>query len=60
MKMICWIWFPVQSQATNAHTVMAADSLEHWFSTFLMLWPFNTVPHVVVAPNHKIILVAIL
>ena len=27
-----------------------------WFSTFLILWPFNTVPHVVVTPNHKIIL----
>jgi hypothetical protein len=24
------------------------------FSTFLMLGPFNTVPHVVVAPDHKI------
>ena len=34
------------------------ESLEQWFSTFLMLWPFNTVPHVVVTPNHKIIFVA--
>ena len=25
-----------------------------WFSTFRMLRPFNTVPHVVVTPNHKI------
>ena len=30
--------------------------LEQWFSTFLMLQPFNTVPHVVVTPNHTIIL----
>jgi hypothetical protein len=25
------------------------------FLAFLMLWPFNTVPHVVVTPNHDII-----
>ena len=31
-------------------------SLDQWFSTFLMVHPFNTVPHVVVAPKHKIIL----
>jgi hypothetical protein len=30
--------------------------LEQWFLTFLMLWPFNTIPHDVVTPNHKIIL----
>jgi hypothetical protein len=30
-------------------------SLKEWFSTFLMLWPFNTVLHVVVTSNHKII-----
>ncbi|KAE8606813.1 hypothetical protein XENTR_v10010879 [Xenopus tropicalis] len=29
--------------------------LEQRFSTFLMPRPFNTVPHVVVIPNHKII-----
>ena len=30
---------------------------EQWFSAFLMPWPFNnTVPHVVVTSNHKIIL----
>jgi hypothetical protein len=29
--------------------------LSHWLSTFLMLQPFNTVPHVVVTPNHIII-----
>lgn len=26
------------------------------FSHFLTLWPFYTVPHVVVTPNHKTIL----
>jgi hypothetical protein len=29
-----------------------------WFSTFLKLQPFNTVPYVVVTPNNKIISVA--
>lgn len=33
--------------------------MEQWFSTFLMLWPFNTVPRVVVAPNCKIIFVVL-
>ncbi len=32
--------------------------VDQWFSTFLMPRPFNTVPHVVVTPNHKIIFVA--
>ena len=32
-----------------------SDPLEQWFSTFLMLRPFNTVPHVVVTPNHEVI-----
>ena len=27
-----------------------------WFSAFLTLWLFNTVPHVAVIPDHKIIL----
>ena len=26
-------------------------SLEQWFSTSLMMWPFTTVPHVVLTPN---------
>ena len=29
--------------------------LKQWFSTFLMLQPFNTVIHIMVSPNHKII-----
>ena len=32
--------------------------LDGWFSAFLMLWPFNTVPCVVVTLNHKIIFTA--
>jgi hypothetical protein len=34
--------------------------LGQWFSTFLMLQPFNTVPRVVVTPDYKIIFAAIL
>ena len=30
--------------------------LNQWSSTFPVLWPFNTVPHVVVTPNHRVIL----
>lgn len=34
-------------------------TLGQWFSTLLMLQPFNTVPHaVVIPPHHKIIFVA--
>lgn len=34
------------------------NGLDQWVSTFLMLTPFNTLPHVVVTPNHKIIFIA--
>jgi hypothetical protein len=36
------------------------DGFKQWFSTFLMLCPFNTAPHVVVTPppSQKIIFVA--
>jgi hypothetical protein len=29
--------------------------VEQWFSTFLIVQPFNSVFHVVVTPSHKII-----
>jgi hypothetical protein len=32
------------------------DPLSQWFSTFLTLKPFSSLLHVVVTPNHKIIL----
>lgn len=38
-----------------AHISSKHYSLEQWSSAFLMLWPFNTLPHVV-TPNDKIIL----
>lgn len=28
---------------------------QHFSAFFMLLWPFNTVPHVVVTPNHKTI-----
>ena len=31
---------------------MHYDTIENCFSTFPMLWPFNTVSHAVVSPNH--------
>lgn len=31
-------------------------SLDHWFPTILILWSFNTVPHVMVTPSYKFIL----
>ena len=34
------------------------DCLEQWFSTFLTLRPFNTVPHAVVTPDHNMISIA--
>ena len=37
-------------------TVLMSLPPNQWLSTFLMLRPFNTVPHVVVTSNHKIIL----
>jgi hypothetical protein len=29
-----------------------------WLPTFLVLQPFNMVPHVVVTPSHKVIFIA--
>ena len=36
------------------------NTLEKCFSTFLMLQPFTTVPHVVVAYSHKIIFITVI
>jgi hypothetical protein len=41
-------------------TCMVSHVLYQWSSAVLMLQPFNTVPHVVVNPNHKVIFVATL
>ena len=39
-------------------TLIPVKALEQQLPTFLMLQPFNTAPHVVVTPNHKITFVA--
>lgn len=41
-------------QTLNPWLCYLQKALERWFSTFLILCPFNTVPHGVVTPNHKI------
>lgn len=45
-------WHPQAQQATGC---TGNEPLEQRSSTFLTLRPFNTVPHVVMTPNHKII-----
>ena len=37
-------------------SLMTFFLLLQWFATSLMMWPFCTLPHVVVTPNNKIIL----
>jgi hypothetical protein len=43
-----------------AVTLSLPITRSQWFSTFLKLWPFKTVPHVVVTPNLKITFLATL
>ena len=43
-------------QVLRDNTAVVLWPLQRGFSTFLMLRPFNTVPHVVVTPNITIIL----
>ena len=43
-------------QAVSLNNGCPFPSLDQWLSTFLMLWPFDTVPHVVLTPNHKVVL----
>lgn len=45
-------------QVTSTLHLASIDAIDQRFSTVLMLRPFNTVPHVVVTPNHSIIFVA--
>jgi hypothetical protein len=40
----------------NTKRVEEHEGLEQWSSPFLMARPFNIVPHVVLTPNHIIIL----
>lgn len=45
-----------EEQCLLACFLWLAPPLAWWFSTFLILIPFNTVPHVVVTPDCKILL----
>ena len=54
-EVVCWIDLVGKKNGPALRRGSTGNSLEQWFSTFLMLWPFNTGP----PPNHKIIFVAI-
>lgn len=41
-----------------AEIVFVLDFIKQWSPTFLLLWPLNTISHVVVSPSHKFILIA--
>ena len=45
--------YPCQFWRTSEKMAIT-QTLEQWFSTFLMLKPFSIVPHVVLTPKHKI------
>ena len=44
-----------QRNCNTIHTYYVQNTLDLWVSTFLILQLLNTVSHVVVNPNHKII-----
>lgn len=48
----------MQRQKRNLHQELLA--LKQGLSTFLIVGSFNTFPHVVVTPNHKIIFIAMI
>ena len=43
---LCSLWHPAPSRVDPSKTVVL---------NLLILWPFNTAPHVVVTPSHRII-----
>jgi hypothetical protein len=48
----------LSSWLQGARIMSKSSSSEQWFSAFLTLRPFKTVPRLVVTLNHKIIFVA--
>lgn len=52
--------FPYSLNAFMSGQLVPLPHLTQWFSTFLMPLPLNTVPHIVVSPNHKLIFIATL
>lgn len=55
-KIQSWREVRVGTQSSNLMVGTEAKAIEQRFSTFLGLHSFNTVPHVVVGPNYKTIL----
>lgn len=47
----------IETNTIKMKHLLCWDILYQWFSTFLMWWPFSTVPHVMVTPNHEIIFI---
>jgi hypothetical protein len=47
--------FPALCERCTPTLSTAQLGLEQWFSTFLRMRPFNTVSHIVVTHNHKVI-----
>jgi hypothetical protein len=50
-----WLLPDITLSQSLVISYMLWEALEQRFPTFLMLRPFDTVPHAVVTPNHKII-----
>jgi hypothetical protein len=49
--------FPKLNHQRSQHPIICAEKpLGQWFSTLLRQWSFQTVLHVMLAPNHKVIL----
>jgi hypothetical protein len=47
-------WLMAKTRKFSQQCVFYRQAQEQWFWTFLTLRAFNTVPHVVVTPSHKI------
>lgn len=47
-------WLKIENQTLPLVQVARRLPLEQWFSTFITLRPFNTVPYGLVTSNHKI------
>ena len=56
------LYHPLSTVSTHifssVYAVVCGHPLEWWFSTFLMLSPFNIIPRVVVTHNLKLIFIA--
>jgi len=53
--MCFWSWSRGRAKKRKEGFKLIEYSLVQWLSTFVVLRPYNTVPHVSVTPHHKII-----